>query len=43
MAQGLSLWSGQIFNVQCDLLGDELTHLTVLAANDCYQNLTLLI
>ncbi|MGC6746532.1 PHP domain-containing protein [Escherichia coli] len=44
MAQGLSLSSGQIFNVQCDLLGDELTHLTVLAANNTgYQNLTLLI
>ncbi|MCZ5424222.1 hypothetical protein O5558_20365 [Escherichia coli] len=26
MAQGLSLSSGRDFNVQCDLLGDELTH-----------------
>ena len=35
---------GADFNVQCDLLGDELTHLTVLAANNTgYQNLTLLI
>lgn len=35
---------GADFNVQCDLLGDELTHLTVLAANNIgYQNLTLLI
>ncbi len=25
---------GADFNVQCDLLGDELTHLTVLAANN---------
>ena len=34
---------GADFNVQCDLLGDELTHLTVLAANNTgYQNLTLL-
>ena len=32
------------FNVQCDLLGDEFTELTVLAANNTgYQNLTLLI
>ena len=31
---------GADFNVQCDLLGDELTHLTVLAANNTgYQNL----
>ncbi|XPE58350.1 PHP domain-containing protein [Shigella flexneri] len=35
---------GADFNVQCDLLGDELTHLTVLAANNTgYQNLALLI
>ncbi|BBU86494.1 hypothetical protein EIMP300_78940 [Escherichia coli] len=36
---------GADFNVQCGhLLGDELTHLTVLAANNTgYQNLTLLI
>ena len=33
---------GEDFNVQCDLLGDEFTHLTVLAANNTgYQNLTL--
>ncbi len=35
---------GADFHVQCDLLGDELTQLTVLAANNVgYQNLTLLI
>ena len=35
---------GADFNVQCDLLGDEFSHLTVLAANNTgYQNLTLLI
>lgn len=35
---------GADFHVQCDLLGDEFTELTVLAANNTgYQNLTLLI
>lgn len=35
---------GADFNVHNELLGDELTHLTVLAANNTgYQNLTLLI
>jgi DNA polymerase-3 subunit alpha len=35
---------GADFHVQSDLLGDELTELTVLAANNTgYQNLTLLI
>ncbi len=44
MAQGLSLSSGQILTSSATLLGDELTHLTVLAANNTgYQNLTLLI
>ncbi len=43
MARGLSLSSGQTL-MSRDLLGDELTHLTVLAANNTgYQNLTLLI
>ncbi|STM19888.1 DNA polymerase III subunit alpha [Escherichia coli] len=44
MAQGLSLSSGQILMSSATCWGDELTHLTVLAANNTgYQNLTLLI
>ncbi|WP_140421423.1 PHP domain-containing protein, partial [Salmonella enterica] len=35
---------GADFNIQCELLGDDFSHITVLAANNTgYQNLTLLI
>ncbi|SUG79493.1 DNA polymerase III subunit alpha [Salmonella enterica subsp. enterica] len=44
MARALNPIVGADFNVHNELLGDELTHLTVLAANNTgYQNLTLLI